>query len=66
MSKDELHQIIVEAGDKLYGNKNSSIYLHTSEFLAEIMNIIEELLFEVLCSMEEIRKSEEKDFEEKD
>ena len=66
MSKNELQQIIVEAGDKLYGNKNSHIYSCTSKFLAEFMNIIEKLLLEVLCNIEEIKKAEKKDFEKKD
>ena len=57
MTKDELHQIIVEAGDKLYSDKDSHIYACSSMLIAEIMNTTENLLFEVLNNIEKSKKS---------
>ena len=60
MTKDELQQSIVEAGDKLYSDKNSPVYFYASELIAEIINITEKIMLEVLYSMEEVRNAEEK------
>ena len=58
MSEDDIRQLVVEVGDKLYSGKDSPIYKLTSVLLAEIMNNFEVLLVEVLSDMEKVRKTE--------
>ena len=61
MSRDELKQLIVEAGERLYGDKNSHVHTAASIFTAEFLNAVEELILEVLYGLEEIKNAENTD-----
>ena len=61
MSKEELRQLIVEAGERLYGDKDSHVHTAASIFTAEFLNAVEELILEVLCGIEEIKEAENTD-----
>ncbi len=61
MSRDELKQLIVEAGERLYGDKDSHVHTAASIFTAEFLNAVEELILEVLCGIEEIKDAENTD-----
>ena len=64
MSKDDIQNVIIEAGDRLYTSKNSPMQRLISDFTAEIINNFENLLLEVLYDIEEIKKAEEQPHKE--
>ena len=48
MSRDEIHDIIVEAADRIYNSDNSPVSRTSELLMAEFYDSIEQLLTEVI------------------
>ena len=64
MSRDEIHNLIVEAADRIYNSSDSPVSMTTELLVAEFYDSIERLLTEVIYELYNAQLSAAKESDE--